>query len=233
MNPFQFRNAEYAVDGTHLLGPLDLDISPSEITCVMGHNGAGKSLLLGLCHGTLSPTAGAVTIDDDPVQKSRRTRGVIFQDTVVMRRSVAQNIAFPLLVGGMTKTDRDTRTAELLEMVQLSDRADAPAAILSGGEAQRMALARALITSPKTILMDEPTSNLDPKANAEFEQIIHAINGQGIGFIWATHDRLQAMRMSQSVIFLENGLATEHSESDLFFRAPRSKAAAQYLVGTI
>lgn len=233
MSHFQFRAAEFEVESAPLLGPVDLDISPTDITCVMGHNGSGKSLFLGLCHGTLVPTGGSVMIDDAAVQKSRRSRGVIFQDTVVMRRSVAQNVAFPLQVTGMAKTERATRTAELLEMVDLADRADAPAAILSGGEAQRMALARALITSPKTILMDEPTSNLDPKANTEFEQIIQAINSQGIGFIWATHDRLQAMRMSRSVIFMQDGHVTEHSDSDLFFRAPRSDAAAQYLAGTI
>lgn len=233
MSQFQFRTTQYEVNGKRLLGPLELDISASTITCVMGHNGAGKSLLLGLCHGTLIPTHGHVTYQNDPVQKTRRNRGMIFQDTLVMRRSVRDNIAFPLKVAGMAKPQRTRRVAELLEMVQLTDHADAPAAILSGGEGQRMALARALITNPTTVIMDEPTSNLDPKANADFEQIVTAINTQGIGFIWATHDRLQASRMSQSVVFLNQGLLAEHSATDLFFRAPRSPEAAQYLVGTI
>ncbi|GHA52277.1 ABC transporter ATP-binding protein [Amylibacter ulvae] len=228
-----FHKTTYDADGQSLVGPLNITLDATGVTALLGHNGAGKSLFLQLAHGMLRPTDGRVEIDGQDVRETRRTRGFIFQNNVLMRRSVAQNVAFALATSNMSPSQKSERVDELLTMVQLRDRADQPAALLSGGEAQRMALARALINDPSIVMMDEPTSSMDPGATAQFEAIITAVKSAGVGFIWATHDRAQAQRCADQVIFMERGKICEDSSAEDFFRMTRSDAAKRYLNGEI
>ena len=214
-----------------LLGPIDLDLAPSNVTAILGPNGSGKSLFLSLCHGTLQPSAGKVSWNGKAPRVTRKERGYIFQKPVVMRRSVAANISFALSGLKLSKDERISRVSDLLSLVKLDDKADQPAAVLSGGEGQKMALARALATNPNALLMDEPTSNLDPDTVLVFEEIISQLAQSGMPVFWATHDLVQARRIASYVIFISGGKIAEHGPTNEFFRSPRSEEAKSFLEG--
>jgi tungstate transport system ATP-binding protein len=226
-----FENMSFIDDNKTLLGPIDINMNLNGITCVLGYNGAGKSLFLELCHGMLEPTTGSVAWNGQSALTTRNQRGFIFQSRIILRRSVRQNIALPMQAAGWSRNDIDTRTTELLNMAQLTSQGDDPAAILSGGEAQRMALVRALSTRPNLLIMDEPTSSLDPTATAKFETMIQDVASSGVQFIWATHNIAQAKRFANNIIFINDGTITEHGSAVDFFAAPKSKAAQTYITG--
>jgi len=163
---------------------------------------------------------------------TRQTRGYIFQHRILLRRSVRNNIALPMQAAGWSKADIDIRLEELLDMAKLTAKADDPAAILSGGEAQRMSLVRALSTRPKLLIMDEPTSSLDPRATKKFENLIQSVASTGVKFIWATHNLSQARQFADDVIFVNDGQIAEHGPADTFFKTPASDAARDYIKGT-
>lgn len=231
MIDLSFKNMRFNADGKTLLGPVNLDISLKGITCIMGYNGAGKSLFLELCHGMLEPTKGHVQWNRKSALKTRQDRGFIFQHRIVLRRSVRQNIALPMQAAGWSRSQIDTRLIELLDMARLTPKADEPAAVLSGGEVQRMALVRALATRPDVVIMDEPTSSLDPGATTKFENLIESVAKTGVKFLWATHNITQAQRFASDVIFINDGTVAEHGSAEDFFAAPASQMAQQYVKG--
>ena len=226
-----FDNMSFAADNKTLLGPINIDLNLNGITCVLGYNGAGKSLFLELCHAMLEPTSGSVNWNGKPALSTRQKRGYIFQHRIVLRRSVRHNIALPMQAARWSRTDIDTRMDELLHMARLTAQADEPAAVLSGGEAQRMALVRALATRPDVVIMDEPTSSLDPGATSKFETLIEQVASGGVKFIWATHNITQARRFADNIIFINNGSIVEHGPASEFFAAPHSKIAQTYVKG--
>jgi tungstate transport system ATP-binding protein len=148
---------EYHIDGTRFLGPLDLSYDFSSVTAVLGANGAGKSLFLGLCQGMISPTSGTVTWDGKPATRTRARRGIVFQSPTILRRSVFDNVAFALSANGVPKAQIGERVDAALAQVNLSGKSHAPAATLSGGEGQRMALARAVVNDPDVLLLGQAT----------------------------------------------------------------------------
>jgi len=225
-------STRFAPEGTALIGPLQMETHVTGITCVLGYNGAGKSLFLELCHGMQTPTSGTLTWDGINAVGTRQNRGYIFQHRILLRRSVRNNIALPMQAAGWSKADIDTRLEELLDMAKLIAKADDPAAILSGGEAQRMSLVRALSTRPKLLIMDEPTSSLDPRATKKFENLIQSVASAGVKFMWATHNISQARQFADDVIFVNDGQIAEHGPAKTFFKNPTSDAARDYIKGT-
>ncbi len=220
-------------DGKTLLGPIDLDLSDPGITCVMGANGAGKSLFLRLAHGLLAPQTGTVTWDRVAAPLTVKDRGFVFQTPPILRRSVAANIAFPLRADGAGRAEAAVRVAALLDLVRLTDRARIPAAQLSGGERQRMALARALALDPKVVLMDEPSASLDPASTKALEDLVHDVSARGVKVIFSTHDIGQARRLAADILFFDGGALAEQAPSANFFDRPGSAAAVNYLRGTL
>jgi tungstate transport system ATP-binding protein len=144
---------------------------------------------------------------------------------------VRDNIALPMQAAGWSRTDIETRLTELLDMAQLMTKATEPAAVLSGGEAQRMSLVRALATRPEVVVMDEPTSSLDPTATTKFESLIENVAATGVKFIWATHNIAQARRYAKTIIFINDGIIVEHGPASQFFAAPKTKIAQTYVEG--
>ena len=213
------------------VGPLSLDHEFESITAILGPNGAGKTLFLGLCHGLLDPTTGSVRWDGVNADQGRRNRGFVFQNTAVMQRSVAGNLAFPLAAAGVRGEERRQIVRQTLETVHLLDRADDPAAALSGGERQRMALGRAIVTSPRILFLDEPSANLDPASTALLESIVLGIAGKGVAILWATHDLRQVRNCSTHVMFLDQGKIVESAPTEKFFSAPESRPVQTYLNG--
>lgn len=222
------------VAGKNLVNIDKLSLDPRSVTVVMGPNGAGKSLFLRLIHGLIPPTSGWISWGEVACgEATRSTQAMVFQKPVLLRRSVASNIDFVLRHRAGTKALRQARCEELLTRVGLSGQAEQPARLLSGGEQQRLALARALATQPRVLLLDEPTASLDPASVQMIEQIVLATNAEETKVIFVTHDVGQARRLADDVAFLHHGQLVEHRPAAEFFTNPSSEAANAYLAGRI
>ncbi len=225
------RNLVLEADRGRLIDGLDLSLDGRALTVIMGPNGAGKSLLLRLIHGLIQATRGTITWDGVPVGDATRARqAMVFQRPVLLRRSVRANMAFVLaLRGRATRTD----IARWLDYVDLAEHAGQPARLLSGGEQQRLALARALAAQPGVLLLDEPTASLDPASTAAIERLVQAAHRGGTKVIFVTHDVGQARRLAGDVVFVNRGRVVEHAPADAFFDQPQSAAARAYLAGRL
>lgn len=225
------RGLGLTLDGTPLVRDLNLALEPTGITMIMGPNGAGKSLLLKLMHGLITPSSGEVLWGGQPLSNElRRVQSMIFQKPVVLRRSVAANVDFVLKARGIRDASR--RDA-LLAHVGLSDHARQPARLLSGGEQQRLALARALATEPKVMLMDEPTASLDPASVLKIEEIVQDAQAKGTKILFVTHDLGQAGRLADDIVFMHKGRLHEYGSADLFLSRPETEEARNFLQGRI
>lgn len=236
LDPGDARRVEVAglgltIDGMTLLRDLDFTLDTSGVTVLMGPNGAGKSVLLRLLHGLIPASGGAIRWGGQAVSEgTRRRQALVFQKPVLLRRSVAANIDFVLSARGAG----DTRRRDfLLDHVGLLDRARQPARQLSGGEQQRLALARALATDPDVLLLDEPTASLDPASVLMIEDIVRAAHDAGKRVIFVTHDIAQARRLADDILFLARGKLAEHTPANRFFMRPDTQVARDYLDGRL
>ena len=227
--PLKVRGLVLRFGGATVLNGVDLDLGPSGCTVIMGPNGAGKSLLLKLLHGLARPSSGGIDWGGQAPDQVTARQALVFQKPVLLRRSVAANIDFILKARGKDRTTCDA----LLDHVGLAHKAAQPARLLSGGEAQRLALARALATDPEVLLLDEPTASLDPASVLAIERIVTGARARGVRIVFVTHDVGQARRMADDVVFLHRGRVAEHSRAADFFPEPQSEAARNYLNGRI
>lgn len=218
-------------DGREIIRGIDLTIHAGSITIILGANGSGKTMLLRLLHGLIAPTSGSISwgLAGEP-EAVRLRQAMVFQRPVLLRRSVAANIDFVLGLRGARCSER--RDA-LLDHVGLLQRAAQPARLLSGGEQQRLALARALATSPDVLLLDEPTASLDPASVAMIERIVQDAHRAGTKIIFVSHDIAQARRLADDVVFLDGGRVLERGPARQFFTSPSTEAASAYLEGRI
>ena len=228
--PLCVRGLSYEAGGRRLIEGLDLTLGGRGITMIMGHNGAGKSLLLRLLHGLIAPAEGEIVWNGAGVGASTTARqALVFQKPVLLRRSVRANIDFVLRSRGLPRDRCDA----LLARVGLSARADQAARLLSGGEAQRLALARALATGPEVLFLDEPTASLDPSSVLAIEEIVRETAATGVRVVFVTHDIAQARRLADEVAFMCSGRLVEHRPASAFFAAPQSEEARAYLAGRL
>lgn len=205
--------------GQRMLGPVTLSLRGQGITAIMGPNGAGKTTLLKLMHGLERPRAGQVAWDG----LSPREQSYVPQKAILLRRSVRENLALPLALRGIA---RDDRVAQMAARLDLTDILEAHAPRISGGQAQKLALARALITEPKLVFLDEPTANLDAPTVRKIEGILVEEAARGTRIVLATHGVGQARRLARDVIWLENGGATGPVPAEAFFADPPETARA-------
>ena len=215
-----------------MIDHLSLILDGRGITAIMGPNGAGKSLLLRLLHGLLKPNSGTILWGRQPRESEVRARqAMVFQRPTMLRRSAADNLRFVL--GHLPRADRDARVEDLITEAKLTHAAATPARLLSGGEQQRLAIARARATEPEVLFLDEPTASLDPASVHAIEEVIHAIHDDGIKVIIVTHDIGQAKRLADDIVFIDRGRVAEQAAADTFFRQPATKAAQAYLEGRL
>jgi tungstate transport system ATP-binding protein len=217
---------------TTILNRVSLTIAPGAPTLIIGPNGAGKTSLLRLCMGLTAPSSGRITWGGRGNRAPGR-RAILFQRPVMLRRTTAGNIAYALAQAGIPRQQRARRVATLLERVGLSGLAQRPARRLSGGEAQRLALARALARDPEILLLDEPTANLDPAATRGVEEIIRLAAQSGIKIVMASHDLGQLRRLAGEVIFMVRGALCERGPAKDFFDQPATPEAAAFLRGDL
>ncbi|MBT4016826.1 MAG: ATP-binding cassette domain-containing protein [Alphaproteobacteria bacterium] len=219
--------------------PLIKDISATfadeeGLTVILGPNGAGKSLLLRLCHGILPAHEGLVTWGggDDPGLHDHR-QAMVFQRPVHLRRTAGGNIDFALKLHKMPRLQRAQRIDEALELTGLSRYRAIPARLLSFGEQQRLALARAWALAPDLLLLDEPTANLDPAAQRLIEEVLLKMIAGGTRVLMSSHDLNQARRLASHVVFLYRGRIKEQSSAEQFFAGPKNDLAQSFLRGDL
>ncbi|MGR3636447.1 MAG: ATP-binding cassette domain-containing protein [Shimia sp.] len=218
--------------GKVLVGPISAELETDGLTIVMGPNGAGKTTLLRLLHGMERVSKGQLMWQvPDPV--ARAAQAFVFQTPILMRRSALDNVAYPLLVHGVAQTEARARAADWLERVGLADSGSKPAHVLSGGERQKMALARALIRGPQIVFLDEPCANLDGRATREFEDLLAATRAEGTRIVMATHDIGQARRLAEDVWFIHHGRIHEAAPAEAFFATPQTPEARAFIQGDI
>ncbi|MEM8685775.1 MAG: ATP-binding cassette domain-containing protein [Pseudomonadota bacterium] len=229
--PLRVEDLTLILGGEKLIDGLSLTMAEPGISVIMGFNGAGKSLFLRLLHGLVPQTSGSIHWAGEGNSENMRLRqAMVFQSPILLRRSVAANIDFALKVRGLGSV---RRRDELLELVGLSHMLERPARLLSGGEQQRLALARALSCRPEVLFLDEPTANLDPASVALIEDTLKGAAADGMKIIFVTHDVGQARRMGAEIVFLHQGKLEEQSPASTFFTRPVSRVSQAYLAGRI
>ena len=197
---------------------VNLTISKGEFVFIIGETASGKSTLIKLLYRQERPTKGEVFVGginvaklrNGKIYKLRRKLGVVFQDYKLLPKKTAyENVAFALEVYGLPNEEVRKRTLMALEQVGLKDKTRSYPNELSGGEQQRVSIARAIVNSPKVLICDEPTGNLDPKTSMEIMKVIESINKDlGTTIIMATHDKDIVNKMKKRVIAIEKGMVT-------------------------
>lgn len=230
--PLELRRLSLEAGGRRLIDSIDLKVEEPGITVILGPNGAGKSLLLRLAHGLVVPTEGTILWGGRPMDDEiRRRQAMVFQKPVLLRRTSAANITYALGLRGIARSERDSRARQALELAGLERHAFTPARVLSGGEQQRLCLARALSLDPEVLLLDEPTASLDPASTLAIERLLIGAKHRGVKVIIVTHDVGQARRLAQDVIFLHHGRLIEHQPAGGFFEHPESDTARDFIAG--
>ena len=202
-------------NGSVALKNIDLHIKPGEFVFIVGPSGAGKSTFIKMLFKEVIPTTGKIYVDgvdvlalnDKEVPFLRRQLGIIFQDyRLLPDRTVYDNVAFAMQVIEAPPVKTRRRVMTVLELVGLKNRANAYPAELSGGEQQRIAIARAIVNDPIMVIADEPTGNLDPETSKDIMRIFTGINESGTTIVMATHDKDIVDAMGKRVIAIENGV---------------------------
>ncbi len=235
--PLRLNGVCFEAGGRRLIDGISVELHGGSRTLVLGPNGAGKSLLLRLCHGLIKPSAGEITwagVGAGPsAGEAMHRQAMVFQRPVMLRRSAAANIDYALSLRGLGRSERRARVGEVLEKTGLEALASRPARVLSGGEQQRLALARAWALRPEVLFLDEPTANLDPAASRAVERIIDAIHQGGTKIVMTTHDLGQARRLADEVLFIHGGRLTERAAAAQFFKKPDNPIADAFMRGEL
>jgi tungstate transport system ATP-binding protein len=214
----------------NLIDIPNLQFDSKSISVIIGPNGAGKSLLLNIIQGLILPSAGTIKIKSSIKDKSCKKVSIMMQRPSFLRRTTEQNIQFVL---ELNKDKRKVSNLDVLERFDLIAQRKILANKLSGGEKQRLALALAIITNSKILLLDEPTANADPRTTIKIEKIIkeEAIAGKKI--LLVTHNIPQAKRLGQDIAFIHRGKVLEHCDKAAFVNHPKVKEINQFLKGEV
>ncbi|MDZ7849742.1 MAG: phosphate ABC transporter ATP-binding protein [Halodesulfurarchaeum sp.] len=237
-----------------ILEDVSLSVEPGEVVAVIGPSGVGKTTLLRLMALFLQPESGRVEVDGQPAWdrdqaarlRLRRQFGMVFQSASLFDASVARNVEYGLRVRrswderlkrqlrSVLSSDGQLEQVEsALEVVELTGMAEQDARSLSGGEAQRVSFARALAYEPSYLLLDEPTSDLDPRNTALIEDAMEAARDRGIGVVVATHDMHQAERIADRVGVLLGGSFTEIGPTETVFENPTDERTRRFIAGEL
>jgi len=231
--PLSLDEVRFAAGGRDIIHRLSASIGAGPATIILGANGAGKSVLMRLMHGLLAPTSGGLSWNGQGAERARRGQAMVFQRPVMLRRSALANVVYALELAGIPAAERQSQAMDALREVGLAAVAQRPARVLSGGEQQRLALARAWALHPEVLFLDEPTANLDPGATREIESVIRAFDAAGTKIIMSTHNLGQARRLGDEVLYLHEGRLAERAPVEQFFSRPSSPEAAAFIKGEV
>ena len=230
--PMTMVQAQTSWRGKVLVGPVDATLEAQGTTVIIGPNGSGKTTLLRLMHGTARLTGGEINWACG-LDQARHHQSFVFQRPVMLRRSVLDNIAYPLLIRGTSKSQALATATDWADRIGLGGALDRPATVLSGGEQQKLAIARALITGPQVLFLDEPTASLDGQAKREIEEILLQERAKGTRLFMSTHDLGQARRLADDIMFLLHGRIHEQATASAFLSGPETPQARAFLKGDI
>ena len=221
-----------AADVTILDGISLVLLGGSAPTVLIGPNGSGKTTFLRAAMGLIPVTRGRITWGGREAASPQRL-AFVFQRPAMLRRSTGDNLHYALAAAGVPRGQRASRAAELLALVGLEKLAQRPARRLSGGEQQRLALARALARDPEVLFLDEPTASLDPAATKAIEDIVRAVSARGVKVVMATHDLGEAKRLAGEIVLLHRGRLIESGPASEFFENPRTQEARKFIAGEL
>jgi tungstate transport system ATP-binding protein len=231
--PLVASRLQFAIDGQQIIREVSFRIDTSGRTVILGPNGAGKSVMLRLCHGLLRPTGGDLRWGALTVAQAREQQAMALQHPVLLRRTVIGNLLHVLHVKGVPRGERQALVDAALRQAGLEDLGQRAARTLSGGQKQKLAIARACVVRPAVLLLDEPTANLDPAAVRGVEELVRAVAAAGTKILMTTHDIAQARRLAADVMFLNDGRLLEHAPAAEFFTSPEDPVAARFLAGEL
>jgi len=230
--PIMLVDVTVAAGAVTVLDHFTLTLGTGAPTVLIGPNGAGKTTLLRLAMGLVPISRGLITWNGRESLPPTR-RAILFQRPAMLRRSTAGNVRYALAAAHVPRAQRAVRTDALLAEFGLKGLERRPARRLSGGEQQRLALARALARDPDVLFLDEPTASLDPAATKGIEDTVRAITARGVKVVMSTHDLGQARRIAGDIAFLHRGRLIEAAPSADFFSAPRSEEARRFIAGEL
>jgi len=231
--PLTLDTVSFAARSRTIIDRVSCEIGAGPRTVILGPNGAGKSVLMRLCHGLLAPTSGHIVWRGARNERRPGAQAMVFQRPVMLRRSALGNVVYGLRLAGVSRSERELRAHDVLDSVGLSHLAHRPARVLSGGEQQKLALARAWALGPEVLFLDEPTANLDPGATREVETIVGQIHASGTKIVMTTHNLGQARRLGDEIMFISGGRLMERSPVERFFAQPASAEAAAFIRGEL
>lgn len=225
------QDIDYRAGGATLLDGISHAFPRGQCTMLVGPNGAGKSLLMKISHGILPPARGAVLWARNESGPLRHT--MVAQRPLMMRRTAKANLVHALALAGISYAARHRQAQAALEKFRLGHLVDKPAAKLSGGEQQRLAIARAAAIGADVIFLDEPTSALDPASTQEIEAMIAVLRSEGVTVIMSTHALPQAKRLADHMVMMHKGSIIESGPVDAFFNAPLMPQTCAFLAGDL
>ena len=229
--PIVVSNLSLSLGKIKILDEINCKIKDKSIIAVLGPNGAGKSMFLKTINGLIGLEAGKINFNSRKINDHiRKEIALVFQKPTLLRRSVFENMEFVLEKKNKLS---NLEIMKILKRVGLDTFKDKPARLLSGGEQQRLSLARALLINPYLLLLDEPTANLDPYSLNLIEEIILDENKKGKTIILTTHDMGQAKRLAKEILFFNKGKLLEQTKAINFFTKPKTKEAQSYINGKI
>ena len=232
MFPLIAENLVVEFKGQRILGPIGLNLSKGDIAVILGPNGSGKTTLLKSLHGIIKIKHGAISWSC-PKSESMAKQMFVFQSPVMLRRSVFENLTYPLTLCKTPKAEINRLADEWVSRISLKEVIHIAATRLSRGEKQKLALARALITKPEMLFLDEPTASLDGKTTLEIEKLLQNSAENGTTIMMSTHDIGQAKRLAKNILFLNKGKLESTQPAQIFFREPISNNARKFIAGDI
>jgi tungstate transport system ATP-binding protein len=230
--PITFTDASIVGGDLTILSDLTLTLGAGTPTVLIGPNGSGKTTLLRAAMGLLPLTSGRITWGGRESASSAK-RAILFQRPVMLRRTAAGNLRYALAAAGVPRANHQRRIDELLMLVGLNGVSERPARRLSGGEQQRLALARALARDPAVLFLDEPSASLDPAATKSIEDVVRAVSTRGVKVVMSTHDLGQAKRLAGDIVLLHRGRLIEQAPAQTFFAGPQSEEAKRFIAGEL
>ena len=223
----RLRGASVRFGAVQALRSVSLDVMRGDFIALIGANGSGKTTLLRLLHGLLAFDGTREVLAPQALQV------MVFQRPFMLRLSVQRNVMLALWLAGVPRAERAVRAAQALQRVGLTALRDRPARALSGGEQQRLALARAWAVRPQIVFLDEPTASLDPSAKKEIEALLESFHADGLTLVMSTHNLGQAKRLTTRVVYLDRGELRVDLPTAEFFADRGDGAAGPFLRGEL
>lgn len=224
----------FEADGKRLIDGVGLTVGYGERIAFIGPNGAGKTLTLRMLHGLLAPTEGTVRWAlDDGMAAGRKRHAMVFQKPVMLRRTARANVVHALAAAGHARGEAADRAEAVLTRFGLERLAARPARLLSGGEQQRLAIARAAALEPELLFLDEPSSALDPGATRQIEEMLGELHEAGVTLVFATHDLGQARRLADRIVMFHRGRIVETGRAADVLDRPATPEAKAFVSGDL